>query len=155
MSLDVRWNNARLVVHLKLSPSISTTSTPIENTFIQKFNSTSDEDDGEEAERLSGEFLDAVVEIGRHSFDRLAPPTAQLQDLHTVLFPKEYNFLFRTSDGKGEVVRGNDAMKNQVLLGPSGQPFHLSFTTLFPYRLSPPKIFSSLKILWVMATSHV
>ncbi|KAL5587174.1 hypothetical protein FOVSG1_012310 [Fusarium oxysporum f. sp. vasinfectum] len=82
---------------------------PVENSFIDRYNQACDADDIEEAEALSDEILDAVVEAGRDEFDRLAPPSASgetsSQGLHTLLFPKGYYFSFRTLNGKAEVLR--------------------------------------------------
>lgn len=130
MSLNVRWNDARLVVYLRRSPS-STAAPPIENSFTDRYNAACNADDLDEAETLGDEILDAVVETGRSIFDRLGPPpepgVAHSQDLHTLLLPKEYTFSFQTLNGKAVVVRndthGND---NSILLGRFGQPFHLN-----------------------------
>ncbi|KAH7199544.1 hypothetical protein DER44DRAFT_829363 [Fusarium oxysporum] len=85
---------------------------PVENSFIDRYNQACDADDIEEAETLSDEILDAVVEAGRDEFDRLAPPSASgetsSQGLHTLLFPK---------DG---------VKQDGVLVGQSGLPFHLN-----------------------------
>ncbi|RKK15929.1 hypothetical protein BFJ66_g4584 [Fusarium oxysporum f. sp. cepae] len=90
-----------------------------------------DSDDIEEAGALSDEILDAVVEAGRDEFDHLAPPSASgetlSQCLHTLLFPKEYYFSFRTLNGKAEVLRQDSGVKQDaVLVGQSGLPFHLN-----------------------------
>ncbi|KAI1049835.1 hypothetical protein LB506_001910 [Fusarium annulatum] len=108
ISIYIRWNDARLVVYLNRSQT-STGVPSIENSFLDRYNEACDNDDIEEAEALSDEILDAVVEAGRDTFDRLAPPSAPgdalAQDLHTLLFPKE---------------------QDSVLLGQSGQLFHLN-----------------------------
>lgn len=129
VSLYIRWNDARLIVYLDPSPSAS--SSTVENVFIERYNAASEIDDIEEAETLSDELLDTIVQVGRPVFDDLAPPSAprdpQANDLHTLLFPKEHIFCFRTLNGKVEVVRDNDqARDHNVLLGRSGQPFHLN-----------------------------
>lgn len=104
---------------------------PVENSFIDRYNQACDSDDIEEAEALSDEILDAVVEAGRDEFDRLAPSSASgetsSQCLHTLLFPKEYYFSFRTLNGKAEVLRQDSGVKQDtVLVGQSGLPFHLN-----------------------------
>ncbi|UPK91703.1 hypothetical protein LCI18_002638 [Fusarium solani-melongenae] len=95
------------------------------------YNAACNTDNLDEAEAVSDEILDAVVETGRPVFDHLAPPPAPgaspSHDLHTLLFPKEYIFSFQTLNGKAEVVRNNShATDNHVLLGQCGQPFHLN-----------------------------
>jgi hypothetical protein len=102
--LHIRWNYARLVIQLERSHSHSAAH-PIENSFIERYNAACDSDDFEEAEALSDEILHAVVETGRPIFDRIAPPpTSSSHDLHTLLFPKEYTFHYRTLNGEAELV---------------------------------------------------
>ncbi|KAF5530164.1 kinase domain-containing protein [Fusarium phyllophilum] len=130
ISLNIRWNDARLIVYLSRSQT-STGVPSVENTFLDRYNEACNNDDIEEAEALSDEILDAVVEAGRETFDRLAPPPAPgdtlSQDLHTLLFPKEYSFSFQALMGKAEVVRKDSgARQDSILLGQSGQPFHLN-----------------------------
>ncbi|KAG5748479.1 hypothetical protein H9Q70_008855 [Fusarium xylarioides] len=130
ISLYIRWNDARLVVNLnrcQLKPAVP----PVENSFIDKYTQACDADDIEEAEALSDKIFDAIVDAGRDIFDRLAPPPAPgdtlSQDLHTLLFPKEYFFSFETLNGKTEVLRKDSgARQDSILLGRSGQPFHLN-----------------------------
>ncbi|CZR42605.1 uncharacterized protein FPRO_09908 [Fusarium proliferatum ET1] len=129
ISIYIRWNDARLIVYLNRSQT-STDVTSIENTFLDRYYEACNNDDIEEAEALSDEILDAVVEAGRDTFDHLAPPPAPgdtlSQDLHTLLFPKEYSFSFQDLNGKAEVVRKDSgARQDSILLGQSGQPFHL------------------------------
>lgn len=100
------------------------------NSFIDRYTQACDADDIEEAEALSDEILDAIVDVGRDIFNRLAPPSPSgetlLQDLHTLLCPKEYFFSFQTLNGKAEVLRQDSGVKQRaVFVGQSGQPFHL------------------------------
>ncbi|KAI1039460.1 hypothetical protein LB505_002622 [Fusarium chuoi] len=130
ISIYIRWNDARLVVYLNRSQT-STRVPPIENCFLDRYKEACDNEDIEEAEALSDEILDAVVEAGRDTFDRVAPPPAPgdtlSQDLHSLLFPKEYLFSFQSLDGIAEVMqKDSGATQNSVLLGQSGQPFHLN-----------------------------
>ncbi|RKL46406.1 hypothetical protein BFJ70_g2898 [Fusarium oxysporum] len=104
---------------------------PLSAEVEQRYNQACDSDDIEEAEALSDEILDAVVEAGRDEFDRLAPSSASCetssQCLHTLLFLKEYYFSFRTLNGKAEVLRQDSGVKQDaVLVGQSGLPFHLN-----------------------------
>ncbi|KAF5621987.1 kinase-like (PK-like) [Fusarium sp. NRRL 52700] len=129
ISLYIRWNDARLIVYLGHSP-LSHVEPAVENYFIERYTQACDADDIDEAEALSDEILDAIVGAGRDMFDHLAPPPASgdtlSQDLHTLLFPKEYCFSFRTLNGKAEVVRkDSSARQDSDLLGQSGKPFHL------------------------------
>ncbi|KAF4438770.1 hypothetical protein FACUT_4660 [Fusarium acutatum] len=115
ISLYIRWNDARLVVSLNHCP----------------YTQACDTDDIEEAEALSDEILDAIVDAGRDIFDRLAPPPASSetssQDLRTLLFPREYFFSLQTLDGKAEVLRKDSGVKQDaVLVVQSGLPFHLN-----------------------------
>lgn len=130
ISIYIRWNDARLVVYLNRSQT-STGVPSIENYFLDRYNEACNNDDIEEAEALSNEILDAVVGAGRDMFDRLAPPPVPgdplSQYLHTLLFPKEYSFSFQVLDGIVEVVqKDSGARQDSVLLGQSGQPFHLN-----------------------------
>ncbi|KAF5562055.1 kinase-like (PK-like) [Fusarium napiforme] len=129
LSLYIRWNDARLVVALNRCPLILAVP-PVENSFINRYTQACDADDIEEAEALSDEILDAIVDAGRDIFDRLAPPPPSgetlLQDLHTLLCPKEYLFSFETLNGKAEVLRPDSCVKQRdIFLGQSGQPFYL------------------------------
>ncbi|KAK7415189.1 hypothetical protein QQZ08_012417 [Neonectria magnoliae] len=107
VSLYVRWNSARLVVHLHKSESPPGTALPpIENSFIERYNVACDAEDDDEADTLSDEILDAIVEAGRSTFDQIAPPpTLTSTSLHTLLFPDEFAFCFRTLGGKAELIR--------------------------------------------------
>ncbi|KAI1026331.1 hypothetical protein LB503_012824 [Fusarium chuoi] len=130
ISIYIRWNDARLVVYLIRSQT-STGVPSIENCFLDRYNEACNNEDIQEAEALSNEILDAVVGAGRDMFDHLAPSPAPghilSQDLHTLLFPKEYSFSFQDLNGKGEVVRKDSgARQDSFLLGQSGQPFHLN-----------------------------
>ncbi|KAF5966169.1 kinase domain-containing protein [Fusarium bulbicola] len=129
ISLYIRWNDARLTVYLSRSQT-STDVPSIDNTVLDRYNETCDNDDIDEAEALSDEILDAVVEAGRDTFDRLTPPPAPGHmpgDLHTLLFPKDYSFSFQALNGKAEVVpKDSGARQDSIPLGRSGQPFHLN-----------------------------
>ncbi|KAI1018025.1 hypothetical protein LB504_003990 [Fusarium proliferatum] len=130
ISIYIRWNHARLVVYLNHSQT-STGVPPIENCFLDRYKEACDNDDIEEAEALSNEILDAVVEAGRDTFDHLTPSPAPgdtlSQDLHTLLFPREYLFSLQSLNGIAEVVqKDTGARENSVLLGQFGQPFHLN-----------------------------
>ncbi|KAG7150104.1 hypothetical protein HYQ46_000966 [Verticillium longisporum] len=107
VSLYIHWNSARLVVHLDQSPP-GTAPPPIENSFIERYNIACDAEDDDEADTLSDEILDAIVEVGRPIFDQLAPPPAPgatlSTDLHTLLFPDEFAFCFRSWYGKAELI---------------------------------------------------
>jgi hypothetical protein len=59
-------------------------------------------EDYDEEEAMSEQILNAIVEAGRPIFDQLAPcpvnSTSTSSNLHSLLFPKEYTFRFRTLD---------------------------------------------------------
>ncbi|KAI5917605.1 hypothetical protein F4810DRAFT_642071 [Camillea tinctor] len=97
VTLSIRWNNARIEVDLDPSPTGNT----IQDSFIEKYNAAVEDGDDEEEEMMSDQILDAIVQAGRTSFDRLAPPPAPdastPADLHSLIFPKEYSFFFRTN----------------------------------------------------------
>lgn len=125
LSLHIRWNDARLVIQLDRASSVAG-ACPLENSFIERYNAACCNDDYDEAEALSDEILHAVVETGRRAFDQIVPPTGHSasRDLHTLLFPKEYMFYFRTLDGKAELVREDTPTGPDILHGPLG-PFQL------------------------------
>jgi hypothetical protein len=127
ISLNIRWNDARFVVHLNRS----SVTTSVENTFIERYTKAREHDGLGVAEDLSNEILDAVVEYGRPLFDAIVPPPASRsslpRDLHTVLFPREHNFFSRTMNKEIEVVHFNKHNgETPILVGQTGQPFHLN-----------------------------
>ncbi|KAF5629990.1 kinase-like (PK-like) [Fusarium tjaetaba] len=126
LSLYIRWNDARLVVTLNHCP-LKLAVPPVENSFIDRYTQACDADDIEEAEVLSDEILDALVDAGRDIFNRLAPPPPSgetlLQDLHTLLYPKEYFFSFQTMNGKAEVRRQDSGVKQRPVF--STQEIHV------------------------------
>ncbi|KAI0190532.1 hypothetical protein EV127DRAFT_339851 [Xylaria flabelliformis] len=97
VTLSIRWNKARIKVDLDPSPTGST----IQDSLIEKYNAAAEDRDDEEEEMISDQILDAIVQAGRLLFDRLAPPPApdasSPEDLHSLIFPKEYSFYFRTN----------------------------------------------------------
>ncbi|KAM3516421.1 hypothetical protein NHJ13051_009931, partial [Beauveria bassiana] len=123
--LHIRWNDARLVIRLDRA-SLGTGSRPLENSFIDRYNTACYNDDYDEVEALSDEILFAVVGTGRRMFDQIAPPAgaATSHDLHTLLFPREYKFSFRTFDGNAKLVREETRTEKGILPGPFG-PFQL------------------------------
>ncbi|EEY16059.1 conserved hypothetical protein [Verticillium alfalfae VaMs.102] len=120
----------RAPLHLDQSPP-GTTLPPIENSFIERYNIACDAEDDDEADTLSDEILDAVVEAGRPTFDQIAPPPAPgatvSTDLHTLFFPDEFSFCFRALDGKADLIRSdsNDT-HDSASLDPLGRPFQLN-----------------------------
>ncbi|KPM42599.1 hypothetical protein AK830_g3952 [Neonectria ditissima] len=137
VSLSIRWNQARLVVHLDPSP----TRNLVEDSLIDKYNKACDDEDYEEEEIMSNRILDAIVEAGRFDFDQLAPPppasTSASPNLHSLLFPEEYVFRFRTVDNEVKLVRikhppqraAQDIMpQNERSLEPFEPLFHLKVT---------------------------
>ncbi|TPX12507.1 uncharacterized protein E0L32_000684 [Thyridium curvatum] len=104
VSLSIRWNQARLVVHLDPSPTGGT----MEDSLIQEYNAACINEDYDEEETMSDRILDAIIESGRAAFDELAPPadsptSSSSSDLHSLLFPEEFTFRFRTLNNKSEV----------------------------------------------------
>ncbi|KAI0424536.1 hypothetical protein F5Y09DRAFT_347622 [Xylaria sp. FL1042] len=97
VTLSIRWNNARIQVDLDPSPTGDT----IQDSLIEKYNAAVEDGDDEEEEMISDQILDAIVQVGRSLFDQLAPPpapdTSTPVDLHSLIFPKEYSFFFRTN----------------------------------------------------------
>lgn len=98
VTLVFRWNNARIEVDLDPSPTGNT----IQDSLIEKYNAAVEDGDEEEEEMMSDQILDAIVQAGRSLFDQLAPPPAPDTsttpvDLHSLIFPKEYSFFFRTN----------------------------------------------------------
>lgn len=89
-ALSIRWNNARLVVHLDPSP----VGNSIEDDLIKWYNAACTAEDHDE-EAVSDQTLDRIVEARRSIFDQLAPPTASSSpDLNSLIFPAEYTFRF-------------------------------------------------------------
>lgn len=96
IALYIRWNSARLIVHLDPSP-LSTPIPPIENSFIERYKVACDAEDVDEAETLSNDILDAIVEAGRPILDQLAPPPAHGADVSTHLAIHSNSTLTRTA----------------------------------------------------------
>lgn len=61
--LSVRWNRARFTVRVRKSPLDTATHPPIENSFVGRYNATSERDDLDEATSLSEEILDAIADV--------------------------------------------------------------------------------------------
>lgn len=80
----------------------------MEDSLIKQYNAACDAEDYDEEEAMSDQILDAIVEAGRPTFDRLAPPpapgTSTSTDLHALLFPKECSFRLRTLNGRTELT---------------------------------------------------
>lgn len=137
ISLSIRWNNTRLIVHLDPSPK----GDKIEDSLIRQYNEACVAEDFDKEEDMSDRILDVVVETGKSTFDQLAPPPAlgisDSSDLHCLLFPKEYSFRFRTQDNRPELVL-RDAQsdgtsqdtepQNGSSPGPSEHLFHLTIS---------------------------
>lgn len=104
VSLSVRWNSARFIVNLDPSPG----GNMMEDSLIKQYNAACDAEDYDEEEAMTDQILDAIVEAGRPTFDRLAPPpapgTSTSTDLHALLFPKECSFRLRTLNGRTELT---------------------------------------------------
>ncbi|KAK3936889.1 hypothetical protein QBC46DRAFT_393995 [Diplogelasinospora grovesii] len=134
VSLSIRWNSARLVVHLDPSP----VGNMMEDSLTEQYNAACIAEDYDEEEAMSHQILDAIVEAGRPTFDQLASPPAlgssTSSDLHSLLFPEEYSFRFRTlnnrteltlRDGQSHGTASDIAPQNGWALEPSEHPFHL------------------------------
>ncbi|KAI0108843.1 hypothetical protein GGR51DRAFT_513294 [Nemania sp. FL0031] len=111
VNLSIRWNNARIEVELGPSPTRDT----IQDSLTEKYNAAVEDKDEEKVDMISDQILDAIVEAGRSLFDRLAPPPApdasSPVDLHSLIFPREFSFLFRTNveTNMAELIaRGNE-----------------------------------------------
>ncbi|KAI1779111.1 hypothetical protein F4818DRAFT_455289 [Hypoxylon cercidicola] len=108
ITLSIRWNNARLVVDLDPSPE----GNSAEDSLIEKYNAAIDTGDPEEEDAMTDQILDAIVEVGRPLFDRLAPrPVPGIpvpSDLHSLLFPAEHAFFFRTVDNKMKLIPNDE-----------------------------------------------
>jgi hypothetical protein len=87
--------------HVSLLPP----STPdtIEGPLILRFDATADED----IEAITHEIEKLVYEAGKSIWDQLAPPLTDEEkpsDLHSLLYPESFCFLFTTNNGKAELV---------------------------------------------------
>lgn len=116
ISLSIRWNSVRFVVNLEPSPA----GDGMEDSLIKQYDAACDAEDYEEGEAISDRILDAIVEVGRPTFDRLAPPpvpgttSSTSTDRHTLLFPKEYSFRFRSrNDGRTELTLTDEMIEPQ------------------------------------------
>lgn len=127
ISMSIRWNDARLVVHLYPSAR----GNAREDSLIKKYDAACIAEGHGEEEALSEQILDAIVDAGRPTFDQLAPRpvTSAPSDLHSLLFTKEYHFRFRTLDNFAKLI----PLAQQFPLGnrpapeePLEQPFHLT-----------------------------
>ncbi|KAI1178788.1 hypothetical protein F4777DRAFT_536756 [Nemania sp. FL0916] len=99
IELSIRWNDGRTIVTLSASPTGNAT----EDILITKYNAAVHAKDYEEEQVLTDQILDAIVDAGRSLFDQLAPPPTSSDsdmpsDLHSLLFPSEHAFAFRTID---------------------------------------------------------
>ena len=85
-------------------------STPdtIEGPLISRFDATADED----IEAITHEIEKIVYEAGKSIWDQLARPLTDEEkpsDLHSLLYPESFRFLFTTNDGKAELITdGNE-----------------------------------------------
>ena len=85
-------------------------STPdtIEGPLISRFDATADED----IEAIQHEIEKLVYEAGKSIWDQLARPLTDEEkpsDLHSLLYPEPFCFLFTTNDGKAELITdGNE-----------------------------------------------
>ncbi|RSM08812.1 hypothetical protein CEP52_004508 [Fusarium oligoseptatum] len=101
LSLWIRWNKARMIVHIDPSP----TRDLMQDSLIKEYDEavlTSDNAQG----AMMDKILDIVVEVGRSTFDQIIPPkepTLPLS-LHSLLFPEESAFLFYTQHKHGEWI---------------------------------------------------
>ncbi|KAM0424938.1 hypothetical protein ACHAPT_009739 [Fusarium lateritium] len=153
VSLSIRWNKARLVVHL--DPSLA--GNLIEDLLINKYNNACLSEDYDEEQAISNEILDTIVGAGRPPFDQLAPPpvssTSHPSDLHSLLFPEEFTFLFRTLDNRRKLILTNDLSQRatpdiEPQKGGSFEPFEPLFHLTLVDDTDLPK-FSTKDILVV------
>lgn len=151
VSLSIRWNDARFVVNLDPSPA----GNMMEDALIEEYNAVFEAEDYDEEEELSEKILDAVVEVGRPTFDRLAPPpapgTAASTDLHTLLFPKEWTFRFRTRNGRTELTLRDDGPPDDI----APHAFHLRVDDTKLPRFSTKEISVIQKLLGDGYIAHV
>ncbi|CRK17079.1 hypothetical protein BN1723_011210, partial [Verticillium longisporum] len=124
------------------------------------FSSSNKEFFHREADKLSDEILDAIVEAGGPIVDQLAPSPAtgtdRPSDLHTLLVPDEFVFNFQTSDSRTKLI-GNEG-DHVVAISPSTHLATCSSSTstgTLTSQDSPPRIFVCSKASFAMAESRL
>ncbi|RSL51402.1 hypothetical protein CEP53_008460 [Fusarium sp. AF-6] len=102
LSLWIRWNKARMIIHIDPSP----TRDLMQDSLIKEYDeAVLKSDDAQGA--MMDKILGIVVEVGRSTFDQIVPPRDKSPfplSLHSLLFPEEFTFLFYTRHKDGEWI---------------------------------------------------
>ncbi|RSL40833.1 hypothetical protein CEP54_016004 [Fusarium duplospermum] len=102
LSLWIRWNKARMIVHIDPSP----TGDLMQDSLIKEYEDAVLKGDDEQSAMMD-KILDTIVEVGRATFDQTVPPenkSALSLSLHSLLFPGDFAFLFYTRRKDGEWI---------------------------------------------------
>lgn len=80
----------------------------LKDLFITRFDAAANEDIG----AIQDEIEKYVYEAGKSIWDQLAPPLRDEEkpsDLHSILYPEPFSFLFITNNGKADLIpEGNE-----------------------------------------------
>ncbi|KAI8713910.1 hypothetical protein NCS52_01237000 [Fusarium sp. LHS14.1] len=114
LCLWIRWNKARMVVHI--DPSLA--GNLMQDSLIKEYedavcNSQKEED------AMTDKILDIIVEVGRSTFDHNVPPKdkdAPPPSLHSLIFPDEFTFLLHTLHKDGEWILETSAQTPDLSL---------------------------------------
>ncbi|KAJ4156398.1 hypothetical protein NW754_008026 [Fusarium falciforme] len=114
LSLWIRWNKARMIVHIDPSPA----GDLMQDSLIKEYEDAVCNSQREE-EAMMDKILDTVVDVGRSTFDQTVPPNdkpAPPPSLHSLLFPEEFTFLFYTRHKDREWILDTSAQSPDVSL---------------------------------------
>jgi serine/threonine protein kinase len=101
--ITILYHSKRFHVSL-LPPSTPDT---VEGPLISRFDSTADED----ILAIQDEIGKIVYDAGESIWDQLAPALPDNEkpsDLHSILYPEAFSFLFVTNNGKAELTKGEN-----------------------------------------------
>ncbi|EEU34228.1 uncharacterized protein NECHADRAFT_85496 [Fusarium vanettenii 77-13-4] len=107
LCLCIRWNKARMIVHIDPSPA----GDLMQDSLIKEYEDAICNSQREE-DAMADKILDTIVEVGRSTFDQLIPPKdkpAPPPSLHSLLFPEEFTFLLHTRHKDGKWMLENSA----------------------------------------------
>lgn len=106
LSLWIRWDKARMIVHIDPSPA----GNLAQDRLIKEYEDAASQSHEEEGAMMD-KMLAAIVEVGRSTFDQLVPPRvnpALPPSLQSLLFPQEFAFQFYTEHQDGEWILKRD-----------------------------------------------
>lgn len=112
--LWIRWNKARMIVHIDPSP----TGDLMQDSLIKEYEDAVCNSQREE-DAMTDKILDTIVEVGRSTFDQAVPPndkSAPPPSLHPILFPEEFTFVFHTRHNDGEWILETSVQNPDVSL---------------------------------------